>query len=219
MRIALSASEVLAGALQDNDRGLVIGHKTFGKGLVQSVLGLPNGAGLTLTAARYYTPSGRSIQRDYSHVGLYDYFNHRNPVEIGRPTYASKTITNRTVYGGDGITPDEMSNRHPVNPTQIELLDPLFFFVREYANGRINIRDEADQSQLQQLRRKIVFGEEMIPQSLIDRFAEFVAAERSWKIDIDSLNRERHIYFRHASIQPCNGGIRSRIREQVKDRG
>jgi carboxyl-terminal processing protease len=186
-----SASEVLAGALQDNDRALIVGQKTFGKGLVQSVLGLPNGAGLTLTAARYYTPSGRSIQRDYSHVGLYDYFNHRNTVEIGRSTYAAKTITNRIVYGGDGITPDEMSSRHPVSPAQIELLDPLFFFAREYANGRIKIRDEADQSQLPQLRRKIVFGEDIIPEGLIDRFAEFIAAESSWKIDTDSLNRER----------------------------
>lgn len=64
-----SASEIVAGALQDHDRALIVGETTFGKGLVQSVLDLPNGAGLTLTVARYFTPSGRSLQRDYENAG------------------------------------------------------------------------------------------------------------------------------------------------------
>ena len=68
----------MAGALQDSDRALLVGEKTFGKGLVQSVISLPYGSGLTLTAARYYTPSGRSIQRDYSRMNIYDYFSHKS---------------------------------------------------------------------------------------------------------------------------------------------
>ena len=61
-----SASEIVAGAIQDKDRGLIVGEDSFGKGLVQTMIPLPGGTGLTLTTAKYYTPSGRSIQRDYS---------------------------------------------------------------------------------------------------------------------------------------------------------
>ena len=114
-----SATEVLAGAIQDNDRALIVGEKTFGKGLVQSVLNLPQGAGLTLTAARYYTPTGRSIQRDYSETGLYNYYRHRSPAsDIDKPLFIAKTVTKRTVLGGDGITPEIKADRQPLTRRQ-----------------------------------------------------------------------------------------------------
>ena len=186
-----SASEVLAGALQDNDRALIVGERTFGKGLVQSVLSLPYGSGLTLTAARYYTPSGRSIQRDYSDIGLYDYFNHRNvKVDIGSASYAAKTITNRVVYGGDGITPDEKAKEATLTPAQISLLDPLFFFTREFVNGRIKSFEAAEITASQHVRQQIVFGEPAVSEALIDIFAEF-ARENSWKTSPALLSRER----------------------------
>ncbi len=127
-----SASEVVAGALQDNDRALIVGEKTFGKGLVQNVLNLPHGSGLTLTTAKYFTPSGRSIQRDYEHSGSYDYFNHKAGVADKRPSY---TTNRRKVYGGDGIAPDEELKADPITRRRIDLLDPLFFFVKDL-NGR-----------------------------------------------------------------------------------
>lgn len=187
-----SASEVLAGAFQDNDRALIIGEKTFGKGLVQSVLSLPYGSGLTLTAARYYTPSGRSIQRDYSDVGLYDYFNHRNTTaEIERSAYVAKTLTNRVVYGGDGITPDEIAAEDKLTAAQISLLDPLFFFARELINGRVDNLQTSGVTANQQIRQQVVFGEPTVSDAMIDKFVEFIARERSWKISPSTINRER----------------------------
>ncbi|HEX8146272.1 MAG TPA: S41 family peptidase [Pyrinomonadaceae bacterium] len=74
-----SASEIVAGAIQDHGRGLVVGETTFGKGLVQRIFNLPYGAGLTLTTAKYYTPYGRLIQRSYAGGSIYDYYTHQNP--------------------------------------------------------------------------------------------------------------------------------------------
>ncbi len=133
-----SASEIVAGAFQDDDRALIVGQKTFGKGLVQSVIDLPGRTGLTLTTARYLTPSGRSIQRDYSKMDLYDYFNHKNSdAEIDRPYFETRTVTNRKVFGGDGIQPDETVKTQEITRSQAAMLDPIFAFTRELVNGRI----------------------------------------------------------------------------------
>ena len=112
-----SASEIFSGAMQDNDRGLVIGRRTFGKGLVQNQTELPDSSALRLTVARYYTPSGRSIQKDYvlGRSGKYemeivDRYNNGEIYSADSirkdPTKVFKTVNGRTVYGGGGITPD-----------------------------------------------------------------------------------------------------------------
>jgi carboxyl-terminal processing protease len=98
-----SASEIVSGAIQDHDRGLIVGETTFGKGLVQTQFPLSEDTALLLTTARYYTPSGRLIQRDYKNVTLYDY--HYNPQPPKQPE-VKLTDTGRQVYGGGGITPD-----------------------------------------------------------------------------------------------------------------
>ncbi len=100
-----SASEIVSGAVQDHDRGLVVGETTFGKGLVQTQFQLSEDTALLLTTARYYTPSGRLIQRDYKNVSLYDY--HYNPKAPVKPEL-KLTDTGRQVYGGGGITPDDV---------------------------------------------------------------------------------------------------------------
>ncbi|HYP53055.1 MAG TPA: S41 family peptidase [Pyrinomonadaceae bacterium] len=84
-RNSASASEIVAGAIQDHGRGLVVGETSFGKGLVQRLFSLPHGAGLTLTTAKYYTPYGRLIQRDYSAGSLYDYYVRHDPEDEPRP--------------------------------------------------------------------------------------------------------------------------------------
>lgn len=103
-----SASEIVAGAIQDHDRGLVVGQTSWGKGLVQSVYTLQYGAGLALTTSKYYTPSGRNIQRDYS--SIYDYyvadFTETPDDKPLSEREVFSTDTGRKVYGGGGITPD-----------------------------------------------------------------------------------------------------------------
>jgi carboxyl-terminal processing protease len=104
-----SASEIVAGAIQDHDRGLIVGETTFGKGLVQTIMPLRNvrGYALALTTARYYTPSGRSIQRDYGSTAFEDYVapRDRKTCESGGGE-VKLTDAGRKVFGGDGITPD-----------------------------------------------------------------------------------------------------------------
>jgi carboxyl-terminal processing protease len=99
-----SASEIVTGAIQDHDRGLVLGEVSFGKGLVQSVGSLSEGTGLALTTAHYYTPSGRLIQRDYHDVSFFDYEYNRQATI--KQTEIKLTDSGRQVYGGGGITPD-----------------------------------------------------------------------------------------------------------------
>jgi carboxyl-terminal processing protease len=102
-----SAAEIVSGAVQDHDRGLILGETTFGKGLVQTVYPLSENTGLALTTARYYTPSGRLIQRDYSNVSLFDYYYNRDQDQKNNSGREVKlTDSGRTVYGGGGITPD-----------------------------------------------------------------------------------------------------------------
>lgn len=112
-----SASEIFSGAIQDNDRGLIIGRRTYGKGLVQSPIKLSDGSEIRLTIARYYTPSGRSIQKDYEMGNSTDYdqdiynrFIHGefDSADSIKNTHTEKynTMMGRTVYGGGGIMPD-----------------------------------------------------------------------------------------------------------------
>lgn len=112
-----SASEIVAGALQDNDKGTIIGRRSFGKGLVQQEMGLGDGSAVRLTTARYYTPTGRSIQRPYSKDGGDDYYDdYAKRLKSGELVNAENipvadslqftTPKGKVVYGGGGIIPD-----------------------------------------------------------------------------------------------------------------
>jgi len=151
-RGSASASEIVAGAIQDHDRGLIVGQRNWGKGLVQSVYTLPYGAGLALTTARYYTPSGRWIQRDYSDLLAYvnpedpdseiaDNHSEEAPRKAGQPFY---TDAGRVVYAAGGITPDVMvkNNRDSKLVTQLLARNMFFNFAVRWAPAHQEIRQD-----------------------------------------------------------------------------
>ncbi len=125
-RNSASASEILSGALQDHDRAWVLGENTFGKGLVQAPYPLSGNSALLLTIAKYYTPSGRLIQRDYSNRSFIDYYYNRTDKNNEQDMH--KTDSGRTVYGGDGITPDEKYEYPKLSILESQLLNSLSFF-------------------------------------------------------------------------------------------
>jgi carboxyl-terminal processing protease len=191
-----SASEIVAGAMQDHDRALIVGQTSFGKGLVQSIIPLEYGAGLTLTSAKYYTPSGRLIQRDYSDGGFYNYIYRggtlREKDEQGKPIGpASRTDTGRPVYGGGGITPDEPVKPQLLSTVQGRLRDPLFFFSRDVANGRVPTLEKY------KIDRAIEFGHDLegadypMNDLVFNAFRDYVAKDANWKTFTPVLDRNR----------------------------
>lgn len=184
-----SASEIVAGAMQDHDRALIVGENSFGKGLVQSIIPLDYGAGLTLTSTKYYTPSGRLIQRDYSNSSYYDYITRGgvgNQDEEAPPATKptgpeSHTDTGRPVYGGGGIMPDELVKPRLIKPEQQRLIDPIFAFVRELVNGRIAGFESY------RVQRPIEYNHELQPtdfpvtDALYNAFKSFVANNPAYK--------------------------------------
>jgi carboxyl-terminal processing protease len=159
-RNTASASEIVAGAIQDQGRGLIVGETSFGKGLVQRVFPLSGNTGLTLTTARYYTPYGRSLQRDYSSGSFYDYYARHDaeetatpqagPPKNGQATVAQvstashpptgpavKTAAGRVFYGGGGITPDIESKLPAGSAVRNRIIDEAFYFNRQLSAGLV----------------------------------------------------------------------------------
>src|SRR5437868_5350171 len=153
-----SAAEIVAGAIQDHDRGLIVGETTFGKGLVQTVYPLSNDTGLALTTAKYYTPSGRLIQRDYSNVSLYDYYFDRDGIGDTTNMDVQLTDTGRTVYGGGGISPDVKVEAVKSNRFQDAMLQHYAFF--NFAKHYIVVHHvtksfEVDDAVMQEFRKSL----------------------------------------------------------------
>jgi carboxyl-terminal processing protease len=192
-----SASEIVAGAMQDHDRALIVGQTSFGKGLVQSIIPLEQGAGLTLTSAKYFTPSGRLIQRDYSNGGFYDYYTHggsnaRAQKEPAKPTGPEKkTDTGRAVYGGGGISPDESVEARTISLAQRRILSPAFSFSRDLLNGRVPGFDNYRLTKAIDYRHDLLSDELIVSDALFKAFKDFVASDPSYKVTPAMLDKNR----------------------------
>ena len=200
-RLTASAAEIVSGAIQDHDRGLIVGEVTFGKGLVQTVYPLSENTGLALTTARYYTPSGRLIQRDYSNVSLYDYYYSRDSTEA--PNNGSREVkltdSGRTVYGGGGITPDVPVAPVKSNHFQDTLLQHYAFFnyaKRYVVSHRPTKNFEVDDAVLQDFRKSL--DEANIPYiqaELVDN-AEWVKSNIKAEIFVDAFGQDEGVKVR-----------------------
>jgi carboxyl-terminal processing protease len=186
-----SAAEIVAGALQDHDRALIVGSSTFGKGLVQTVYPLSHDAGLALTTAHYYTPSGRLIQRSYDNISLYEYYS--DPCRQNRHVDTSKlevkmTDSGRPVYGGDGITPDVRLTTQRNDRFENELIRRSAFF--NYAQHYFSTHDklppkwQPDQATLDEFR-----------QFLYKEKFKFTEAEFAKDLDFIRRDLTREIYI------------------------
>jgi carboxyl-terminal processing protease len=200
-----SASEIVAGAMQDHDRAMIVGQTSFGKGLVQSIIPLPESTGLTLTSAKYFTPSGRLIQRDYSNGGWYNYIYRGGTLrEDGTKQPAgpaSHTDTGRPVYGGGGITPDEAVKPQLLTGLQVRLRDPLFFFAREMANGRVASLNSY------KVDRPIVYEHDLsandfpMNDAVYSAFKDYVAKDANWKVFSPQLDKNRQFIEQQLRFQ------------------
>jgi carboxyl-terminal processing protease len=151
-----SAAEIVSGALQDHDRGLIMGQTTFGKGLVQTVFNVADNTAVALTTMHFYTPSGRLIQRDYTNKSFYDYYFHHDGA-TNNLNDARATDAGRTVFGGGGITPDEKYTPPAMDHLEAQLYRTgLFGFTRSYFAGhppKLPAGWMPDAAALDQLRR------------------------------------------------------------------
>lgn len=198
-----SASEILAGALQDHDRALVVGENSYGKGLVQNPFMLDYGSMLLLTIAKYETPSGRLIQRDYSDGNLYNYLykggSLGEDLDDQKPKgAASKTDSGRNVYSGGGINPDVMVKPQtiPIEKARFEakLNDPIFAYVLDLTYGKISGFDAYKVDRPISFDYDIKTTDFPITENLFQSFKNFAVAK--YKFTPAQIDREREFIQR-----------------------
>ncbi|MCX6253168.1 MAG: S41 family peptidase [Bacteroidia bacterium] len=197
-----SASEILAGAIQDNDRGTIIGRRSFGKGLVQEPISFADGSGMRLTVARYYTPTGRSIQKPYKD-GFEKYFDELNnryihgEFEVSDSIHFSDSLKfttpgGRIVYGGGGIMPDKFvpADTSGVSPYFVKVRSLIYRFALKYAdNNRELLKKFTESGEIEKFLDR---------QALLDQFVHYAAANGVKK---DPSGLKISGYFIHTQVK------------------
>jgi carboxyl-terminal processing protease len=192
-----SAAEIVAGALQDHDRALIVGESTFGKGLVQLPIQLEYDSALLLTIAKYFTPSGRLIQRDYSNGGFYDYYTRGGLANDKQTAPAlpagpeSHTDTGRAVYGGGGISPDEIAKPAKITLAENRIVDPIFAFALELTTGRVAGFDSYKAPRAIDYEHDLQATDFPVTEAVFKEFKRFVAAKPGFKVTPEQLDRLR----------------------------
>jgi carboxyl-terminal processing protease len=200
-----SASEILAGALQDNDRAFIVGRRSFGKGLVQSPFDISDGSELRLTISRYYTPSGRSIQKPYEDedeysrdiISRYNHgeFFHSDSIRFN-DSLKYLTLNGRTVYGGGGIMPDYFVpldtslNSHYLN--ELYSATALQEYTFKYAEDH---KEELEKMGLENYLTKFIVTDPMLNQLVK------VGERNKVKADHRELNRKKKLFQVHVKAQ------------------
>ncbi|MBK8149894.1 MAG: S41 family peptidase [Acidobacteria bacterium] len=190
-----SASEIVAGAVQDYNRGVIVGSDSFGKGLVQRIFQLPFGTGLTLTTARYYTPLGRSLQRDYSNGSIYDYYTHNGEGEAGdesKPKPVGSPVTTadgRTLYGGRGIEPDVKATPLAFNALRGRLNEAAFYFARQLVAGEVNGFEDYRRPK-QTFALVIAPNDLAVNERLFEAFRTFAAVDKKNGLTVENINSQ-----------------------------
>ena len=202
-----SAAEIVAGALQDHDRALIVGENSFGKGLVQLPYQLEYDSALLLTIAKYYTPSGRLIQRDYSNGENYDYYtrgglsNDKDRSLVPPAGPESHTDTGRAVYGGGGISPDEIAKPAKFTPAEGRLPNPIFGFALELAMGRVPGFENY------KVQPKIDYDHDLQPadfpvtDALFRELKKFISAKPEFRVTAEQLDRSRSFVERELRFE------------------
>ncbi len=199
-----SASEIVAGALQDYGRALIVGTDSFGKGLVQKVFQLPFSTGLTLTTARYYTPYGRSLQRDYSNGSIYEYYT-RHSQDDGEENGGDAAATNqpggkpagspvttaggRIFYGGRGIEPDLKAPPLAFGVLRSRLNGAAFFFVRQLVAGQVKGLEQYKVGK-QNFASTVAPDDFQVNDKLLDAFRAFTVKEALNGLTVENINSQ-----------------------------
>ena len=208
-----SASEIVAGALQDNDKGTILGRRSYGKGLVQREMELGDGSAVRLTVSRYYTPTGRSIQRPYDHGDTQDYFDdYYERLDSGELSDSSKihvadslkftTPKGKIVYGGGGIIPDIFV---PIDKSMDnETLS--FLYRRGFVGNFIFEQLEKDRKAFNDITKKDFIDNYQIGDDLVYAFEDFINARTDSKITFVAYHDEVKQYLKAVLGDQLYGG-------------
>jgi carboxyl-terminal processing protease len=215
-----SAAEIVAGALQDHDRALIVGESTFGKGLVQLPYQLEYDSALLLTIAKYYTPSGRLIQRDYSNGGFYDYYtrgglSNTKEKQITPSGPESHTDTGRAVYGGGGISPDEIAQPVRYGAPEAHVTDSIFAFALDLTMGRVAGFEKYKIQGPLEYNHDVQASDVQVTDALFKELQRFVAARPVFKVTPEQLDRVRPFAERQLRFELATASYGSLAAVQV----